>query len=312
MKVAIVAPGPDRHGVVLHARAVANLVGADLVRVLTPLAEDVGLTHVAFTDALFGLDIASATSAFELWASTAPRPLVVTLHDVPGVDPDRDRDARRAAGYRRVCAAADAVVVCSQIEADRLAPRPLVIPLPVEALAAPGPAPWWADRPSVGVLGFVYPGKGHDRAIDAAAGTGARVVAIGAASPGHDGLLDALTDRARTAGVELVVTGSLDEADLHAAARAVTVPVAAYATTGSSGSLLTWLAAGRRPVTTPSPYAAELTRHHPGALLLTDDLAASVTQALADPDSTRSAVTVSTTGSDVGEAHLALYRSLLA
>ena len=304
------APGPDRHGVVLHALTVAGLVGADVSRDLAVLGSEVQLTHVAFTDSLFGPDIASAAAAFERWAATAPRPLVVTLHDVPGVDPDRARDTRRTAGYARVCALADAVVVCSEAEADRLEPRPLVIALPMEQLPAAGPPPWWAGRPSLGVLGFVYPGKGHERAIDAATGTGARVIAIGAPSPGHAALVDALTDRARCAGVELVVTGPLSEADLHAAARAVTVPVAAYATTGSSASLMTWLAAGRRPVTTAGPYAVELHRAHPEALWLTDDLPTAVVQALSDP--ARTWVTAPAAPVDVAAAHLALYRSLLA
>ncbi len=155
------------------------------------------------------------------------------------------------------------------------------------------------------MLGFVYPGKGHDRVLDAAAGTGAAVVAVGAPSPGHEGLVDRLHAQADALGVELLVTGALSEPDLHAAARAVTVPVAAYATSGASASLTTWLAAGRRPVTTRTPYADELTAD---ALLLTDDLAQGVRAALADPATTwRPAAP----GPDVAAAHLAVYRSVL-
>ena len=53
-----------------------------------------------------------------------PRPLVVTLHDVPGADPDPARDARRAAGYARVVAACDAVVVSAEHEAAKVARAP--------------------------------------------------------------------------------------------------------------------------------------------------------------------------------------------
>lgn len=307
MRVLAVVPGPREHGVVLHALAVAGLTGADVTRTLDPVGATYDLTHVPFTDSLFGDDITSAAAAFERWAATAPRPLVVTLHDVPGADPDASRDARRADGYRRVAAAADAVVVCSEHEAARLEPRPTVVVLPVAPLAPPGPVPAWADRPTLGVLGFVYPGKGHDRVL-AAAAPGTRVVAIGAPSPGHQPLVDRLHRQAADAGVELVVTGPLSEADLHAAARAVTVPVAAYGTTGASASLVTWVAAGRRPVTTAGPYADELEARWPGCLLRTDDLPAAVAAALADPATTWGATRERP---DVGAAHLALYRSLL-
>lgn len=285
-RVLAVVPGPAAHGVVRHGLVVAGLVGAHVVRTLARPPGDWDVTHVQFTDSLFGPDIGRAAQAFQAWAQTAPRPLVVTLHDVPGADPDAARDERRRAGYRRVAGAADAVVVCSEHEADRLDPRPHVVPLPVDALGAPGPRPAWADRPTVGVLGFLYPGKGHERVVAAAAGTGARVVAIGAASPGHEGLVTRLQAQARAAGVELLVTGPLSGADLHAAALAVTVPAAAYATTGASGSLITWLAAGRRPVVTAGAYADELEARWPGRLRRTEDLASGLRAALADPAGT--------------------------
>lgn len=308
MRVLAVVPGPPTHGVVVHALAVADLVGADVVRELGPVGGAYDVVHVPFTDSLFGGDIASAAAAFVQWAAAVPAPLVVTLHDVPGADADPARDARRAAGYRRVVDACAAAVVCSEAEAARLDPPPVVVPLPAGPLLPAGPVPAWADRPTVGVLGFVYPGKGHDRAVAAAAGTGARVVAVGAVTPGHEALEEQLHRQAAAAGVELVVTGPLSEADLHAAARAVTVPVAAYATTGASGSLLTWLSAGRRPVATAGPYAEELERRWPGSLLLTDDLAGAVRAALADPGSTRGPAP---TPPDVVEGHLAVYRSVL-
>ena len=286
MRVLAVVPGPADHGVVLHGTTVAALTGARLSRTLRDPAGTWDLTHVQFTDSLFGPGIDAAATAFERWAGRRTHPLVVTLHDVPGADADRARDTRRSAGYRRVVAAADAVVVCSAVEADRLDPRPTVVPLPAGPLAAPGRTPSWADRTTLGVLGFVYPGKGHERVLDAAADTGATVVAIGAASPGHAPLVQQLHDRARAGGVDLVVTGALSEADLHAAALAVTVPVASYATTGASASLVTWLAAGRRPVTSTGPYARELDARWPDRLLLTDDLAAGVRGGLAAPATT--------------------------
>jgi glycosyltransferase involved in cell wall biosynthesis len=165
------------------------------------------LTHVQFTDALFGPDVASAADAFVTWSLTAPRPVVVTLHDVPDGDDETDRSARRRCAYGRVVGASDAVVVSTEHEASsarRLGcPTPVVVPLPVEVLGPPGPAPAWAGRRTVGVLGFVYPGKGHAEAIDAVArhAGAVAVVAVGAVSPGHGPLLRALREQADGFGV---------------------------------------------------------------------------------------------------------------
>ena len=308
MKVLAVVPGPDTHGVVRHALSVAAAVGADVRRELGPVQKTYDVVHVPFTDSLFGRDIAAAAAAFEAWTTTVEPRVVVTLHDVPGADTDAARDARRRAGYLRVAAACDAVIVCSAAEAGRLRPRPVVVPLPVTPLAPAGPVPAWAGRPSLGVLGFVYPGKGHEQALAAAAGTGAQVLALGAVTPGHEPLLELLRQQADALGVTLHVTGPLSEPDLHAAALAVTVPVAAYCTTGASASLRTWTAVGRRPVTTTGAYALELEQAHPGSLWLTDDLPRTVRCALADPGRTRATPSRPV---DVAAAHLAVYRSVL-
>ena len=299
MRVWCPVPGPATSGVARHALDVAELLRASGVEVvvtcdLAPPAGPVDVTCVPFTDALFGDDVASAAAALGTWAVTAPRPLVVVLHDVPGTDPDPARDARRLAGYRRVVAAADSVVVCSQREAADLRSGtgvdPVLLPLPVVPLPPPGPMPAWADRPTVGVLGFVYPGKGHEDALSvvAALGGGARVVALGGVSPGHGALLDGLHATAGSLGVELHATGPLSAADLHAAALATTVPFAAYRTLGASGSLVTWLTCGRRPVVAAGPQAAELTARWPGSLLVVDraELPALVGAALAGRVST--------------------------
>jgi len=323
MRVLAVAPGPEDHGVVRHAQTVARLL-SDVpgVQVTTSLDLDLpagtyDVTHVHFTDALFGADVAGAAGAFEAWAARAPRPLVVTLHDVPGADPDPARDARRREGYRRVLAQVDAVVVSWAREArdarlvDGL--QPVVVPLPVEPLAAPGAAPAWADRATVGVLGFVYPGKGHAEALEAVARSGLRatVVALGAPSAGHGPLVAQLRHRADVLGVELLVTGPLSESDLHAAARAATVPLAAYRTLGASASIATWVAAGRRPLVTPSAYVLDHETLRPGALLVaTEGLGPALARAMADPPSTWSTSTPPRV--DVAAAHLAVLRSAVS
>ncbi len=312
MKVRAVAPGPEHHGAVRHTEQVVGLlrrhgVDASFDR---SLRIDGPLTWAPFTDALFGPDIASAADVFGHWAEQVAGPLVVTLHDVPGNDPDPARDARRMAGYRRVLEHADAVAVCSEHEQVRvratLGRAATVVPLPVEPLDPPGPAPAWAHRSTLGVLGFVYPGKGHDLALEAAHGTEAAVVALGSASPGS--LLASLRERAGHLGVELVVTGPLSEPDLHAAALAVTVPFAAYSTRGASASLHTWLACGRRPVTTSSPYADELAVRWPGTVHPTLDPSAAVRGALAD--GRRTWLTGAPPRPDVGGAYAELFAAV--
>ena len=239
------------------------------------------VVHAQFSDSLYAGTAADAASAFCAWAAGVRAPLVVTLHDVPGHDPDPARDARRAPAYRRVAAMADAVVVSAPHELSAAAPGAVLVPLPREVLPAPGPRPAWADRPTIGVLGFVFPGKGHGEVLRAAAG--ARVVALGTASPGHEGLVVELRREADALDVELVVTGPLSEPDLHAGALAVTVPVAAYRTLGASGSLQTWAACGRRPVVTPSPLTLAL---DPGTVVMAHDLTGAVEHALLHPGST--------------------------
>jgi hypothetical protein len=291
MRVLVHAPGDPGHGVVRHARAVAAVVGTE--------PGEPELVHAHFTDALYGPDVATAAAAFAEWASGIASPLVTTLHDVPGADPDPARDARRSAGYRRVVAASDAVVVASRHEAARVrrisGRAAAVIPLPLPRVVEGAPVPTWADRPTLVVLGFVYPGKGY--AVDVAAALGLRVVAAGGLSPGH----------AAPAGV--LVTGSLSDAELTAAARAATVPYAANPQVSASGSLLAWLAHRRRPVTAAGPYADEVAADS-GALTPTRDLAGAVARALAEPASTR--LDAPPAWPDVGAAHRALYREVLA
>jgi len=313
------APGPPGHGVVRHAAAVARLAAARGVSPVFVAHPGVGLTHAHFTDALYGPDIAAACAAFETWAAGAPRPLVVTLHDVPGADPDPARDASRRAGYARVMAACDATVVSAEHEASKVAvltDRPVeVIELPLEELPGGAARPGWADRPTVGLLGFIYPGKGHRELIDAAARQPVppRVVAAGAVSAGHAALHRDLVGRAAARGVDLVVSGSLSDADLAAAADAITVPVAPNRTVSASGSLIAWLGRGRRPLAALGEFSAELGRRHPGALFIYDgdaELDAAVAAALTRPSWTR--LPGPPRWSDVGAAHAALYRRIAA
>lgn len=309
------APGPAGHGVVRHAQALSSLQAAagartTVLRELGPVGP-ADVVHLQFSDSLLPGGIAQAGEAVRTWSAGLEAPLVVTLHDVPGQDPDPARDRRRLAGYRLVGSLADAVVVSARHELPGAGPGTVLVPLPVEPLAPPGPVPRWADRPTVGVLGFVYPGKGHAQVLEAVAKgrSGARVVALGQASPGHADLLGQLRTRAQDLAVDLVVTGSLSESDLHAAALAVTVPVAAYRTLGASGSMATWHACGRRPVVTDSALVREQLDRASDSLLLTDDLGTAVLQGLRDPAATWLAGPADRP--DVVGRHAEIYRSVL-
>jgi glycosyltransferase involved in cell wall biosynthesis len=303
MRVVVVAPGVAEHGVVRHAADVVARLRVRGVEVLDP-AGDAGpgasadVCHVHFTDALFGGTVSAAADAFVAQSTAWPRPLVVTLHDVPGDDADPERDRRRVAAFQRVVAVADAVVVSSEVEADRAqawgGARPRVVPLPVPELVPAATPEWdsrvgaqqWDDRPTVGVLGFVYPGKGHAEVLDAAAGLGVRVLALGGASPGHDQLVVELSGQADRLGMPFSITGGLADPALHAAARAVAVPVAASRAPGASASLHTWLGAGRRPVALATPYSREVADRWPGTVQVCHSLREGVEAALADPAST--------------------------
>lgn len=319
-----------RHGVALYARQVAKALGARVL-VGTPAdavaeARRTGAdsVHVHWTDRLFG--DSSAESAAAVVALAAQVPTTLTLHDVPQPWAGEDR----AAAYAEVVRGVRTWAVNSHHEADLLAgvldrvpgpPAPgalrstvvhlPVVPLdpvdPADAVEAadaadatePGDgavpqAP--AGRVRLALLGFVYPDKGHRELVRAAAalaeeGHDVEVVALGAPVAGHDDLLDELAARARTGGVGWRVTGYLSDADLAAWMRAVDVPVTGHRHVSASGSMNSWLAAGRRPLALDGPYVREVDALRPGGFRLYDDdsLVDELRAALADPSRTHAA-----------------------
>ncbi|WP_392468738.1 glycosyltransferase [Arsenicicoccus cauae] len=310
--------GPPEHGVTrcalelhdtpaLREQPVVRLldgVTADLASALVAEGHEPGTpVHVHVTDRLLGR---SAPEAAARLAPLARRwPLTVTLHDLPQPSDGAGAHERRARAYAEIVAASRGVVVSSHHEAAllddalRLAGRPglvtarprAVIPLPVDPPAAPAPSDT-PDTPAtpatgreVGILGFLYPGKGHEEALEALAAQPADVglVCLGRPSPGHEDLVESLEARAAELGRPCRVTGFVPDQDLLDALRAVAVPVAPHRHLSASGSINTWLAAGRRPLVPRSRYVEELEVRCPGALLVYDDLDAAVGQALEDP-----------------------------
>jgi glycosyltransferase involved in cell wall biosynthesis len=257
---------------------------ARAAQALLPPPDAAPLLHLHLTDNLLGADPVGA-----LRELAAGRRVAITLHDVPQAAEGAARFYRRSALYARLCAAADLVLVSSVHEQRALrsvgGAADHVLPLAIDArrvAADPGTAP------TVGVLGWLYPGKGHAELAETLAGLGrpTTLVALGAVSAGHEGLDAELAARCAALGVGFRCTGYLDDMTLlHEAAR-VAVPVLPHRHVSASASLGAWMAAGRRPIAAAGGYAAETAHRLPGALVVVDDLAAAVAAALEDPAST--------------------------
>lgn len=253
--------GPDGHGVTEYARGLARATNAtSVIREETfgsaPLPE--GPIHVTFTDHLFG------DTAETLLARLGDRPFSVSLHDIPQPEEGEGRYARRAEIYRTLASAADVAVVNSEHEARFFsagASAPAVIRLPIPVIHAP----FAPEDGTVGVLGFLYPGKGHEDLV--AALPEATLRFLGAVSAGHEEWADRLVASGRN--VEL--TGWLTDDELAGEIGRIAVPVCPHRHFSASGSLMTWLGAGRKVLVTDSDYAREIDAWLPGRVTLVEE-----------------------------------------
>lgn len=294
--------GPAEHGVTRHALELAAAgvsrvlhlaepsppTTPEVRRLLSGVAHPGTPVHAHVTDRLWG---STPEAAAELVTAIAARfRLSLTLHDLPQSSDGETGFARRAAAYRRMATTAVAVQVSSEHERLLLADiapqvRPAVVRLPIPR--RPDTPRAAATGITVGILGYLYPGKGHLEvlaALDTLERPEAELVALGRPSDGHGWLVD---DLYRRAGERVVrVTGYLDDDELDRQAREITVPVAAPTHVSASGSLHRWIGCGRRPVVTASRYSRELDRSMPGLLRLTDDLPSALRYALDHPEDT--------------------------
>lgn len=335
--VGYVHVGPTRHGVrrygSLVERAVADQIdvssvdfagGTRAVAELDRHPPDAMIVHLQFSDHLLAID------EFELVVTTLRRTLparriVVTLHDCPGAGSGLEAtDTRRATAYERAAALADVTVVCSHHERRGLADAGVraeveVIAHLVEDRSLPDRPSMAPPRRTVCVLGFVYPGKGHDRVVEACAlvDEPVELIVLGEASAGHEDLVEDLVADAAARHVRCRITGWLDEDVLDDWLVDADVPIVAHHAPSASGSLATWLSAGRRPLVATSRYTCELDQLAPGALRLFDptggahSLAGAIADALGDPGSTRSdRPHPALAPAAVASAHLALYEGI--
>ena len=305
--------GPQRHGVVTFAHDLVDSLDranhpAPMVRFddwacLDEAVECVGRTdgvHLNFTDRLFGstpADAADRVMGLVRHFAAAGVRVTATLHDVPQ-PADGGNFRQRVDAYRKVCTAVHGRATNSEHERSLLAENAVasaadvvVVPLPLHLGEAPSSRPR-AERRSVAVLGFIYPGKGHQEVLAAMTDLPRDVefVAIGEPSAGHDDLVQHLADAARVSGRQFAVTGYVPAHELVATMHRVSVPIAHHRHLSASGSLNTWIAAHRRPLAPANRYTVEHAARHPGTLRLYPDtdrgLENAIAAAVDDPDST--------------------------
>jgi glycosyltransferase involved in cell wall biosynthesis len=292
--------GPPQHGVSAYATDLAEALKLAGFAVSMPVmpepeaavarAAGTDRAHVHFTDRIFGSTPEDAADLVERMATLTR--LSVTLHDLPQPS-DGTRFARRARAYGRVLDAVRGAVVSSEHEASLVAThlpppaRPVkVIPIGTRVPSVPQTRDQTADAPAplgafrVLIAGFIYPGKGHLEAIDAAAAVRdklrasgepleeATVMAIGSTSPGHEADVEFLQRHAAASGVHLRVTGYLDDIAYRAAVSAHGIPLAAHQHLSASRSMLDWIEQGRLPLVADSTYAREMARLRPDTLRL--------------------------------------------
>lgn len=289
--------GPTEHGVVRYARSIAAALPVGrgdtrAIRTLDGIAAERVQLH--FTDRLFGASPEEAAERVVAFAGA--NPTSITLHDLPQASDGAINHRRRADAYRRVARAAVGVVCNSRHEADLLRGldaflEPTVIALPVDSSAGVvGSRERAASTPTVALVGFLYPGKGHREVVDAVAALKAplSVTGLGRASEGHERDEVALRRHAAAVGVRFEMTGFLPDDELFLRCRTAAVPVAAHQHFSASASINTWLLAGRRPIVLDGPYTREMAELRPGTLTLSTPgrLAESIEQALTHPEST--------------------------
>ena len=246
--------------------------------------------HLNFTDRLFGptpADAAQRVVAVVQHFETMGVRVTASLHDVPQ-PADGGNYLQRVHAYRAVCAALHGRATNSDherrllSESDIAAPTDVVvIPLPLEADHAL-PRRRIAGPCNVGVLGFVYPGKGHAEVLAAMTGLPSTVefLAIGECSEGHDDLQQRLRESAERAGRTFAMTGYLPTAELSEVVHQVAVPVAHHRHVSASGSINTWIAAHRRPLVPKNRYTVEHSQRHPGTLQMYPDTRHGLTEAI--------------------------------
>jgi glycosyltransferase involved in cell wall biosynthesis len=208
--------------------------------------------------------------------------LVVTLHDIFDREGIRERYlALDTWSLRWLGRAAERIVVHSEIEVDRLRgiippERLRVIPhfverrqlalSPAEARARLG----LTDRRIVTLLGFVYGRKGHRYAVEAVPDLPADVLLVYAGGPvaGRSYVHDLAVAKAEelSLGDRFRITGYLSDEELETWIAATHLAILPFTDLSASGSLSSWIAAGKPMLVTDLPGFREYEARAPGAM----------------------------------------------
>jgi glycosyltransferase involved in cell wall biosynthesis len=246
-------------------------------------------------------DDAAARESFTRLLATRGRRTIVFLHDVYAGDPwegfrkqapslaRRMRrwlsDRAQRAELRRIVARSAASLVCFDAERERLGAvvaaadrrRIEVVPHFVETRPRVDRAAARArlaveDRLVLTVLGWIHRRKGHDLVVDAldrldGLPTDPLVIFAGAAAEPHREYRAALERRAARAGFahRLRITGWLEEAALDDHLAATDLAICPFRFFSASGSLATWIAAGRPVLAHALPQVEEYRALAPSA-----------------------------------------------
>ncbi|MFV2061889.1 MAG: glycosyltransferase [Chloroflexota bacterium] len=208
--------------------------------------------------------------------------LIVTLHDVFGRRGLRQRYLQPDVwSLRWLGRTADRIVVHSQIEVERLrgiipVDRIRVVPHFVERRTLPlGPEEaraklGLADRRIVTLLGFVYGRKGHRYAVEAVPFMPDDAVMIYAGGPvaGRSFVYDLTMSKAEELklGDRFRITGYLSDEELETWIAATNLAILPFTDLSASGSMSSWIAAGKPMLVSDLPGFREYARRVPGAL----------------------------------------------
>jgi len=311
--------GPVEHGIPYTAQRIARAATAqgfagpvvaepDSARIdllVDRLPAAVRLLHLHVNDWLFtdsSADPDRQISALAELLMARRTAFSVTLHDIPQLSDGTKLYARRVNTYRQLVGRAVGMVVSSEHERTLLrealgdpALDVEVIPLPIDPMPEDPPISEPIQHqigpgPTIGIFGYLYPGKGHREVLEELAGIQppVSVVAIGRPSDRHTDLVGELTGLAEDGGNLFRCTGFVPEGELAGWLRQVTIPLAPHTHVSASGSINAWIAAGRRPLVPAGRYVGELHRRLPGSVWIYQpgELRAAISAATDQPEST--------------------------
>lgn len=263
--------------------------------------------------------------------------LLVTLHDIFDRQGLRERYLQPDVwSLRWLGRTADRVVVHSEIEVERLrgiipVERIRVIPhfveqrtlplSPDEARAQLG----LSDRRVITLLGFVYGRKGHRYAVEAVPFMPDDAVLVYAGGPvaGRTYVYDLAMARAEELdlGDRFRITGYLSEEELETWIAATHLAILPFTDLSASGSLSSWISAGKPMLVSDLPGFREYAQRAPGALHffspteprpLGTAISELLSRSLADPDPSVLALAAELSMERTVDRYLAVAREAVA